>query len=266
MNHTQGQRLAFNRVELLVLIFAVIIAIGLLMPAVQRVSDEGMPRAQSQNNLKVLGIAIHNWASSNNGKLWVSGSAPEGGKGSFFIQILPYMDGDNFYNHIGKPGFEYPRFQAYYAPFDSLSDPDRPLLSYGLNGYIVNQGTTEAGAFQPVEQGGVKGGVAFLPGTFNERGTANIVAIAERTANRSRTYHGQDIYFSPPHISTLPATTRDFNAADATAFTSVGTQVLMMDGAVRVVALKRSGKVSGDNSVFDIACSLNNPRKLPEGW
>lgn len=250
--------------QLLVVLAILLILLGLLLPAVQKVR-EAAARAQSQNNLKQLGLAIHNWAASNNGKLWVGDVAPKDGKGSFFIQILPFIEGDTIYNNIG-PNFTYPPMKVYQSSQDPLADPAKPLLSYGLDGYFVDLGTTKAGHFKPVKQGGVANGVAFLPATFNQRGTSNVVAIAERTANKTRTYHGKDIYFSPPHISMLPDTSPGFNAADATAFSANGTQVAMMDGSVRAVAVTLGGKVSGDNSAFDIACSLNNPTPLPVGW
>jgi hypothetical protein len=117
-----------------------------------------------------------------------------------------------------------------------------------------------------VEQGGVKRGWAILPDTFEKRGTSNIVGIAERTANNQRTYAGKDVYFSPPHISAFPTTSADFDFADATAFTASGTQVLMVDGSVRVVNVSLGGKVAGDNTAFDITCSLNNPSEGHPDW
>src|SRR5215208_7467840 len=74
-------RRGFTLIELLVVIAIIAVLIALLLPAVQA-AREAARRAQCVNNLKQLGLAVHNYESANSimvlQSMWPSGNFPSG--------------------------------------------------------------------------------------------------------------------------------------------------------------------------------------------
>ncbi len=194
-----ARRSAFTLIELLVVIAIIGVMVGLLLPAVQA-AREAARRMSCQNNLKQLGLALHNYESVH--RMFPPSSVAAGGSinqpwsGQSFL--LPYLEGGSEYalidfsigyhaagNHALFPpsGIAATRIPVLMCP----SEPnDRARLNasntpyhYPLN-YTLNVGRYLI--YNPITRG--DGGGAFgpnakiRPASFLD-GLSNTLAFAE---------------------------------------------------------------------------------------
>jgi len=145
-------RRGFTLIELLVVIAIIAVLIALLLPAVQA-AREAARRAQCVNNLKQIGLAVHNYHSSVNSLPW--GDGPWWIEWSAHTLLLPYIEQGPIYNAINfadtqpfgqtpMPNDNPANTTAEYAVisvFNCPSDNDRLTSADGHNNYMANSGS-----------------------------------------------------------------------------------------------------------------------------
>lgn len=191
-------RRAFTLIELLIVIAIIAILIALLLPAVQQ-AREAARRTQCRNNLKQVGLALHNYLDAHSvfppSYCTVPGvTTTVGGQWSIFARILPYLDQANLQNLVNW-GVAYStqvnvattRIPVYLCPSEPndivrINPATGVPRDYPAN-YVINFGTWKI--YDPVSGSGGDG--AFHPnskfhaGSFLD-GMSNTLCASEAKA------------------------------------------------------------------------------------
>ena len=148
----RSTRRGFTLIELLVVIAIIAVLISLLLPAVQS-AREAARRAQCVNNLKQIGLALHNYHSSVGAFPW--GDGPWWIEWSAHTMLLPYIEQSPIYNAINFADTQplglaslvvdnpINTTAAYnvISSFNCPSDADRLTEPSGHNNYMANAGS-----------------------------------------------------------------------------------------------------------------------------
>jgi len=281
-------RSAFTLIELLVVIAIIAILVGLLLPAIQKVR-EAAARASAQNNLKQIGLAMHNYHDAR-GKIpcnGIGGRDPVLGvrpaNWCWAYHLLPFVEQEAMFNQAGGAGLT-PLSPPSGVPVKTYLCPmrGRPGFSTdggnppGFNGpytdYKIN--TVSFGGFSNGDNSTSLGrqSATFRP-TMGQitsaRGTSNVIYVGQGYLNpnqyrTSSSSNWEEVIYSGGYGGTGRSGLQIFKDSVTQGQGNFwgspfagGCPFLMVDGSVRMVNYSFS-----DSANFQVALQWNSNSPL----
>ena len=274
MRRFKELRAAFTLVELLVVIAIIGILVGLLLPAVQA-AREAARRMQCSNNLKQLGLAVHNFESARR-QLPTSlrppsnlASSGEQSRVSVLTDLLPYLEQTAVFDRYNKAinwnqGVNIPLSQTRIPAFICPSNPDGGVLDTAPPGSTA----------------------AYIPGIASATDYSPIFGIAPGVFTQLLGIPAQDLFRDPAEIfaGVNPPYTyvRGFFPKNATINSGTGLQTSkgatfsnVSDGLSNTIAIAESSgrpfvyvkrrKLGGGNALTDTDASSSTTDRLNSG-
>ena len=270
----------FAFVEVLVIVGLIVVGMALLLPAIQQ-SRQDARRVQCKNNLKQLGLALHNYHDTYGtfppGWVSLAGAPGHGARIGWQTSILPYIDQAPLYNKVdfhkppleadGKPGKLFQTvLPVYRCPVDPAPTLNPLRGEFATSNYSGNYGDVPA-RLSPLGLGDFWPGAVDAPmksrGLFARNSSVRIQHITDGTSNTlmvgergfasgagiwvgvTDNAHEDDCLTDSSHRSRPNAGWSSYSSRHAG-----GVHMLMCDGSVRFVNETVESKPAPDMGLF----------------
>ncbi len=169
--HPSSRRLGISAVQLLVVLAILLLLLAFLAPALQRVR-EAAARTQSMNNLKQLGLSVHNCNDTYRKMPPIAGEFVNK-TGSLHYFLLPFIEQQNLYNMAQDAVWD---SEVWSKPLPILLDPRDTSAPPGnvFEGWLAT--TNYAGNWMVFGDGKA---TASIPASIPD-GTSNTLMFATR--------------------------------------------------------------------------------------
>lgn len=264
-------RRGFTLIELLVVIAIIAIMVALLLPAVQQ-AREAARRSSCKNNLKQVGLALHNYHDTHNvfpPAFARSNPAGDGRGWGWGVMILPFIEQGALYDALSPNTSPFPTdvsvdpgmsqrvlmqtiIPTYRCPSDVGSPINNQRGNFGTSNYSGVWGShVDAGTHT-----GAGNGCMFYNSRINFRditdGTSNVIMVGERAFNnlpwRGAIYGGVHDVLGAGWASVMrgvyDSAAYRINGTDVWTYSSLhkgGAHFVLGDGSVRFLSENMSG-------------------------